>query len=81
MTSPFFSSNWHIIKYYYYYSIEKQVISAEFEHGKGSHDDLRSYMESQGYIAETVVTAPQNLANDYIFVKKELLKISWKHQQ
>ena len=38
-------------------------------------------MESQGYIAETVVTAPHNLANDYIFVKKELLKISWKHQQ
>ena len=33
-------------------------------------------MESQGYIAETVVTAPHNLANDYIFVKKELLKIS-----
>ena len=73
-----FSGPPHLIKYYY--SIEK-VISAEFEHGKDSHDDLRGYMESQGYIAETVVTAPHNLANDYIFVKKELLKISWKHQQ
>ena len=78
MTSPFFfvKLTHNKILLLYYYSIEKQVISAEFEHGKGSHDDLRSYMESQGYIAETVVTAPYNLANDYIFVKKELLKIS-----
>ena len=56
-----------------------QVISAEFEHGKengDTYDDIRGYMESQGYAVETIVTAPQNLANDFIFVKKELLHIA-----
>ena len=56
------------------------MISAEFEHGKeigDTHNDIQDYMESQGYVVETIVTAPMNLANDFIFVKKELLSFTW----
>ena len=55
------------------------MISAEFEHGKeigDTHYDIQDYMESQGYVVETIVTAPMNLANDFIFVKKELLSFT-----
>ncbi|XP_071549739.1 uncharacterized protein [Panulirus ornatus] len=50
-----------------------KTLSVEFIHvgeGKGS---LRKYMENQGYIVFTEVTHPGGLANDYIFVKKEVM--------
>ena len=55
-----------------------KVISAEFEHEgvvNQSHNiELKKYMQSRGYEIVTIVTAHWNLANDYIFVKKDLLK-------
>ena len=37
-----------------------------------SNDELKSYMEKQGYVYHSTVKARKNHANDYIFVKKHL---------
>lgn len=53
--------------------INIKVISAEFFHSseKGdSKETLRNFMESMGYGVHSEVTHPDNLANDFIFVKK-----------
>ena len=54
------------------------MISAEFlhDHESGnSPNDMKSFMDKQGYKVHSVVTAPNNHANDYIFVKKDLWHI------
>ena len=53
-----------------------KVISAEFSHESeagSSQDEMIRYMQQQGYAVHSNVTHPKNLANDYIFVKNELL--------
>ena len=52
-----------------------QVISAEFFHGSEaglSKSEMTTFMEEKGYFVHSTVTHPQNLANDYIFVKNSL---------
>ena len=62
-----------ILKTIPYEDFEIHVISVEFDHNKKvnreHNENLKSYMISQGYRLETVVTAKRNLANDFNFVK------------
>ena len=47
----------------------KQTLSVEFIHGKEGKEQIRQYMESQGYEVVKEVTDPNWLANDFIFNK------------
>ena len=50
-----------------------QTLSVEYIHGKEPRADMPAFMKKQGYGIYTKVTNPQGLANDYIFVKQELM--------
>ena len=55
--------------------IHFQTLSVEFFHLDemgNSNDELKTYMEQQGYVYHSTVKARKNHANDYIFVKKHL---------
>jgi hypothetical protein len=46
----------------------------EFIHVEGGKEAIRTFMASKGYVVDSEVTHPNWLANDFIFVKEELLK-------
>ncbi|KAG0717557.1 Protein Star [Chionoecetes opilio] len=50
-----------------------KTLSVEFIHGVEGKEALRHYMEKLGYRMYSEVTHPGGLANDYIFVKRELM--------
>ncbi|XP_046401278.1 uncharacterized protein LOC124167334 [Ischnura elegans] len=52
--------------------VDIQTLSVEFFHGQMNKNDQRKWMEEKGYRVYAEVTHPQNLANDFIFVKKTL---------
>ncbi|XP_059469767.1 uncharacterized protein LOC132193241 [Neocloeon triangulifer] len=55
--------------------VDIKTLSVEFIHvggGKGK-EDLRHFMEAKGYVVDSEVTHPNWLANDFIFVRKDLL--------
>jgi len=41
---------------------------------EGGKEAIRTFMASKGYVVTSEVTHPNWLANDFIFVKKELLQ-------
>lgn len=49
------------------------MLSVEFIHDREGKQAVRRYMEKKGYTVFSEVTHPGGLANDFIFVKKELL--------
>ncbi|XP_076030830.1 protein Star-like [Oratosquilla oratoria] len=53
--------------------VDIQTLSVEFLHGNEGKYALKRYMVRQGYQVFSEVTKKSNLANDYIFVKKNLL--------
>ena len=52
-----------------------QTLSVEFLHDTEGKSTIKEYMFSKGFVAYTEITHPNNLANDFIFVKRELLQI------
>ncbi|XP_068222502.1 uncharacterized protein [Palaemon carinicauda] len=50
-----------------------KTLSVEFVHGGEGKEAISKYMNSQGYDVYAEVTHPGWLANDYIFVQKDLL--------
>jgi len=64
-----------ILKTISFEEFDIKVISAEFFHGSEaglSKSEMTTFMEEKGYFVHSTVTHPQNLANDYIFVKNSL---------
>lgn len=55
------------------------MLSVEFIHGGEGKDTIRKYMEGLGYQVFSEVTHPGWLANDFIFVKKELMPNTREH--
>ncbi|XP_076050463.1 protein Star-like [Oratosquilla oratoria] len=53
--------------------VDIQTLSVEFIHGKEGKDTLKEYMATKGYSVYSEVTNPHYLANDFIFVKREML--------
>eukprot|EP00093_Oithona_nana_P014828 14828.XXX_791184_792720_1 [CDS] Oithona nana genome sequencing. len=56
--------------------VDIKTLSVEYFHldEKGaSNDEMKRFMLSQGYQFHSKITAPRNHANDYIFVKNDLL--------
>jgi hypothetical protein len=47
-----------------------QTLSVEFIHGKEGKEEIRKFMDKQGYVVHSEVVHPEYLANDFIFVKK-----------
>jgi len=48
------------------------TLSVEFIHDVEGKDAIEAFMKSKGYRVEALVTNPDWLANDFIFVKKDL---------
>jgi len=53
--------------------VDIKTLSVEFSHDVEGKEVILRYMTARGYIMYTEVTDPNNLANDFIFVKKELM--------
>lgn len=56
--------------------IDITALSVEFNHNKQSLDYLTDMMDARGYEVVEVVTHPDNLANDVIFVKRGFRNLS-----
>jgi len=53
--------------------VDIKTLSVEFVHNKEGKETIKEYMLSKGYVVSTEVNHPRKLANDFIFVKQELL--------
>ncbi|KAF7994766.1 hypothetical protein HCN44_004238 [Aphidius gifuensis] len=49
--------------------VDIKTLSVEFTHAENDRQEMIDYMKLQGYYVHSLVTHPNNLANDFIFVK------------
>lgn len=54
--------------------LPSQTLSVEYFHDAEGKEAIRNLLVSQGYSLYTEITDPNNLANDFVFVKKDLLR-------
>lgn len=70
-----------IMRYIYIYIYTFQTLSVEYIHNKKGRKYLIDMMERQGYYVYSLVTHPDNLANDIIFVKRNTWRVNTNRQK
>ena len=54
--------------------VDIKTLSVEYFHDAEGKQAIRKLLEKNGYVVHSEINDPNNLANDFIFVKKELIR-------